>query len=74
MAQLLKDILKGEDGDATYWIHDYSVHFILDKLLTKSLVENYQTLPSPEQLKYKILIRVRIWISRKVSNVYTTIV
>ncbi|CAF4375310.1 unnamed protein product, partial [Adineta steineri] len=34
-------------------------HIFKDRLLTEPLVENFKTLPSPEQLKYKVLIRSR---------------
>jgi hypothetical protein len=36
------------------------IFFVIDHLLSKPLVDNFQTLPSPEELKYKVLIRVRI--------------
>ncbi|CAF1340973.1 unnamed protein product [Adineta steineri] len=34
-------------------------HIFKDRLLTEPLVENFKTLPSPEQLKHKVLIRSR---------------
>ena len=34
--------------------------FIVDHLLSKPLVEDFKSLPSPEQLKYKVIIRVII--------------
>ena len=34
-----------------------------DHLLTKALKEDFEHLPSPEELKYKVIIRVRIFLS-----------
>ncbi|CAF4402556.1 unnamed protein product, partial [Rotaria magnacalcarata] len=30
---------------------------VIDNLISKPLTEDFQTLPSPEQLKYKVLVR-----------------
>ncbi|CAF3395848.1 unnamed protein product [Rotaria sp. Silwood1] len=39
-----------------------------DHLLTKPLIEDFQTLPSPEQLKYKVLIRSRYHLKGKTAT------
>ncbi len=34
------------------------IFFLIDQLLSKAIVDDFQTLPSPEELKYKVIVRV----------------
>ena len=56
MASVLRETFKGK------WPVLFSElqSMIIDHLLTEPLVDNFQTLPSPEDLKYKIIVRVGI--------------
>jgi hypothetical protein len=56
MASLLKDIFQGKWNYLFYSSHKLSS--TIDHLLSKPLVEEFKCLPSPEQLKYRVIIRV----------------
>jgi hypothetical protein len=36
--------------------------FLIDQLLSKAIGDDFETLPSPEELKYKVIVRVIILI------------
>jgi hypothetical protein len=38
------------------------VFFLIDQLLSKAIVDDFEKLPSPEELKYKVIVRVIILI------------
>ncbi len=58
MAHILKETFKGKIEFILYSYSNFS--FVLDRLLSELLIDDFQTLPSPEELKYKVLVRVRI--------------
>jgi len=58
MARILKEIFKGKIQFILYL--DSSLSFVIDQLLLKPLVDEFDKLPSPEELKYKVLLRVII--------------
>ena len=57
MARLLKHTFKGRSTCGVCVMFSNAL-LAADCLLTKPLFETFDTLPSPEQLKYKVLIRV----------------
>ena len=59
MAYHLKEIFGGIVRYSMVETLEHVIFCRLDRLLSKTLSEESQTLPSPEQLKYKVIIRVR---------------
>jgi hypothetical protein len=60
MVRILKETFKGNIEFLAYRYWSWS--FVIDRLLSKPLFDDLERLPSPEELKYKILVRVRIFI------------
>jgi hypothetical protein len=58
MARQLKEIFKSDFNFFFCLYLSVILLLIIDHLLTEPLKEDFQTLPSPEQLKYKVIVRV----------------
>ncbi len=61
MARVLKETFKG--NNSTYFNIDTEIRclLIIDRLLSKPLKDNFDIVPSPEELKYKVILRVEIF-------------